>query len=432
METSIVFLIVVVLMFSALFSGVEIAFISADRLFIELQAKKGGSRDQILSKFKNQPEMFIATLLVGNTLVLVFYGLLMAGAMEPTITQWLTPHLKASYVELSVMGIQTIISTIIVLATAEFLPKSLFLINPYKILKVLIYPVMVTYYVLYPFVWVIVRISKFLIESLFGQDYSSGKAVFGLTDLNNYLIDIVSKSEDKDDNVEVDTKMFHNALEFQKVKLRECMIPRTELIAIEASESVEALSKMFVDTGCSKILIYKESIDDIIGYVHHSKLFKKPATIKEVISEIVIAPETMLANNLMILFTQNRKSIALVVDEYGGTAGVVTMEDVIEEIFGEIEDEYDGQDLLDQQIGENEWLLSARHEIYDLNEKYKMRIPEGDYDTLGGFILNINGDIPIMYDRIQHNEFTFIIKAMEGIKIDKVLVSINKMEEKLD
>lgn len=432
MDYSLVFEIFLTLAFSALFSGVEIAFISADRLFIELQAKKGGKRDTILAKFKDKPEMFIANLLVGNTLVLVLYGLLMASAIEPFLTNWFGAIVDPSYVEIFTMLAQTIISTIVVLFTAEFLPKSLFLLNPYKVLKILLYPVLLVYYLLYPFVWIVVKFSKFLIVVVFKQDYSQSKPVFGLTDLNNYLVEIVSRSEDSEDSMELDTEMFNNAIEFQKVKLRDCMIPRTELITLDVSENIESLKQVFISTGCSKVLIYKESIDDIIGYVHHSQLFIKPETIKEVVSDIIIAPETMLANDLMIEFSKKRKGIALVVDEFGGTAGIVTMEDIIEEIFGEIQDEYDDQDLLDQQIGETEWLLSARHEIVSLNEKYDMGIPSGDYDTLGGFILALNGDIPSPYERIKHNEFTIIIKAMNGIKIDKVLLSINKMEEKLD
>lgn len=432
MDYNLVFQIFLTLVFSAIFSGVEIAFISADRLFIELQAKKGGKRDAILARFKDKPEMFIANLLVGNTLVLVLYGLLMASAIEPFLTSWFSELVKPSYVEILTMLAQTIISTILVLFTAEFLPKSLFLLNPYKVLKVLLYPVLLVYYLLYPFVWIVVKLSKILIISVFKQDYSQSKAVFGLTDLNNYLAEIVSRSDDGEDSMEVDTEMFNKAIDFQKVRLRDCMIPRTELITIEVTETIENLKQLFITTGCSKVLVYKESIDDIIGYVHHSMLFIKPETIKEIVSDIIIAPGTVLANDLMLEFSKKRKGIALVVDEFGGTAGVVTMEDIIEEIFGEIEDEYDDDDLLDQQIGETEWLLSARHEVLVLNEKYDMGLPEGDYDTLGGFILSTNGDIPAPYERIKHNEFTIIIKAMNGIRIDKVLLSINKMEEKLD
>ena len=432
MDYTLFFQIAFTLFFSALFSGVEIAFISADRLFIELQAKKGGRRDAILAGLKNKPEMFIANLLVGNTLVLVFYGLLMAKATEPFITEWLITIVDPYYVEILTMLLQTILSTIVVLFTAEFLPKSLFLLDPYKVLKVLLYPILLVYFILYPFVWVVVKLSKFLIVNLLKQEFSQGKTVFGLTDLNNYLTEILKMKDDREDSVELDAQMFNNAIEFQTVRLRDCMVPRTELIIMEVNETIENLKQAFIDTSCSKILIYKDSIDDIIGYVHHSKMFKKPQTIKEVVSQIIIAPETMLANDLMIEFSKQRKGIALVVDEFGGTAGIVTMEDIIEEIFGEIEDEYDELDLLDQQIGEFEWLLSARHEIVSLNEKYGMGIPEGEYDTLGGFILSIHGDIPTIYERIQYNEFTFIIKAMSGIKIDKVLLSINKMEEKLD
>lgn len=424
--------IFIALFFSAMFSGVEIAFITVDRLFVELQSNKGGKRDLILSRFKNKPEMFIATLLVGNTLVLVFYGMLMAHATEPIIANLIRDYVSPKYLEGFVLVLQTISSTIIVLITAEFLPKSLFLINPYKVLKTLLYPTLIAYYILYPFVWTIVKMSKWVIVNVFRQPFSEEASVFGLTDLNNYLTEIVSKNDDKEDNAEVDTQMFKNALEFQKLKVRECMTPRTDIVCIEIDESVELLKKMFVETNFSKIIVYKENIDDIIGYVHHSKLFKKPETIKDAVNEITIVPETMLANDVLLKFIKNRKSIALVVDEYGGTAGLISMEDIMEEIFGDIQDEYDDDELLEEQIGENEWMLSARQEINYINENLKLNIPEGDYDTIGGFILWINGDIPAIYDRIQYNEFTFLIKSMNGIVIDKVVLSINKMTEKLD
>lgn len=436
MSSEIIILLIVSLFFSALFSGVEIAFITIDRLFVELQSNKGGRRDIILAKFKNKPEMFIATMLVGNTLVLVYYGLLMARATEPFISNYIDiyiPNISDNYAELITLITQTILSTLVVLATAEFLPKSLFLISPYKVLKTLIYPTLLVYYILYPFVWLIVKMSQFIIIKVLKQSNPGQTTVYGLTDLNNYLNEMLSKNnDDKEDNIEVDTEMFTNAIAFQKLKVRDCMIPRTEITAIDVSEPIEALHKQFVDTIFSKILVYKDNIDEIIGYVHHSKMFKKPKTIKEVVSNLVIAPETMLINDLMIEFSKERKSIALVVDEYGGTAGVVTMEDIVEEIFGEIQDEYDQEDLLEEKIGEDEWLLSARHEISYLNENLNLSIPEGDYDTLGGFILWISGNIPNQYERIQHHEFTFIIKAMDGVKIDKVLLSVNKMDEKLD
>jgi len=424
--------IIITLVFSALFSGVEIAFISADRMFIELQANKGARRDVILARLKNKPEMFIASLLVGNTLVLVLYGLLMARALEPSLNTWFMQNVPMSYVEISVMLSQTVISTLLVLATAEFLPKSLFLLNPYKILKVLIYPILVAYVILYPVVWVIVKLSRWMIVKVFKQDYADGKSVFGLTDLNNYLNEILTRGETTEDSMEVDTEMLNNAIEFRSVRLRDCMLPRTEIIAIEQKDSVDNLKKQFIETSCSRIIVYKESIDEVVGYVHHSKLFIKPEEIKEVVSDIIFAPETMLASELMIEFSQKRKSIALVVDEFGGTAGIVTVEDIIEEIFGEIEDEYDDIDLHEQQLDDNEWMLSGRHEVQYLNDKYNMGIPDGEYDTLSGFILTINADIPSVYQRIKHNEFSFIIKSMSGVRIDKVLVSINKMEEKLD
>lgn len=432
MDSDLIILISLSLLFSAFFSGLEIAFISSDRLFIELQAKKGGKRDKILARFKNNPEMFIATMLVGNTLILTLYGSYMAELLDSILYDVLVDYIAFAYMDAAKMFLQTIISTIIVLATAEFLPKSLFLIDPYKVLRVLVYPMMIVYYPFYPFVWIIVRLSRFFIVKILKQEYSGENAVFGLTDLNNYLKNIVSKNIVKEENVEVDTEMFTNALEFQTVQLRDCMIPRTEIIAVEVNQSISELKETFVETGYSKILVYSENIDNIIGYVYHSKLFKKPKNIKEIVSKLVIAPETMLANDLMVEFSKKRKSIALIVDEYGGTAGMVTMEDVIEEIFGDIQDEHDDDDLVEQKVSENEWLLSARHEIDYLNEHLEIGVPEGEYDTLGGFILNCHGDIPNVFDKIIVDNFTFVIKSMQSTRIDKVSLLINNTEEKLD
>lgn len=416
MESSIIISIILSLLFSAFFSGMEIAFISTDKLHLELITKKGGLSRSILANLASNRSMVISTVLVGNTLALTIYGVLMAGAMEPWLQQY--------FPDTAVMLVQVVISTLIVLLTAEFLPKSLFMINPDSMLLFFAIPFQVIYYILWVFSAVIVWFSKIILVYVFKGNYSNEKPVFGITDLNNYVTEIVKQLEEETENPELDAKIFNNALEFKKVKVRECMIPRTEIIAVNIEDEIAELQEAFIESGYSKIPVFKESIDNIIGYCHSAKLFKKPKEIKEILSEIIIVPETKLANELLIEFIETRKNIALVVDEFGGTSGIVTMEDVIEMIFGDIQDEYDHEDLIEQQLDDNIYLFSARQEINYLNETYDLKIPEGEYDTLGGFILENLEDIPKENQQVTIDEYHFFIKNMEGLKIDKVQLTI--------
>ncbi|MEP1890892.1 MAG: CNNM domain-containing protein, partial [Cyclobacteriaceae bacterium] len=301
------------LLFSAFFSGMEIAFISADKLHIELMNKRGKLAGKILSVFINRRSHFLATTLVGNNLAIVLYGILMAKVLEP----WLLAYLPASLTgDIFILVSQSILSTIIVLITAEFIPKSLFMINPDFMLTVFAFPMVVIYYGLYPVVFLISSLSTLLIKKVLRFDYSEDKTVFGLTDLNNYikknLLNIQAEEES-----EIDAKILNNAIEFKTVKVRECMIPRTEIIAVDVEDDIESIKDLFVESGHSKIIVYKESIDDVIGYCHSLAMFKKPEDIKEMLTAITIVPESMLANELLIQFITEHKSIALVVDEYG-------------------------------------------------------------------------------------------------------------------
>ncbi len=420
-DTNNLIVIFVTLVFSAFFSGVEIAFISADKLQIELSNKQGEISGKILSRFLNKPSWFISTTLIGNNVALVVYGIFMAFVLEPMISAWLPEFVNS---EVSVFVVQTIMATFIVLFTAEFIPKSLFLINPNKMLSFFAIPIYGIYLLMFPAVLLIVVLSRFMIEKVLRFEYSEDKPVFGLTDLNQYFRRIL-RQQAETANQEIDAKIFTNALEFKTVKVRECLVPRTELVTVDIEDSIEDLRQAFIKSGYSKILVYKESIDDIIGYCNSIELFKKPKKISDILSPIMIVPETVPANELMIQLITERKSIALVVDEFGGTSGIVTIEDIIEEIFGDIQDEHDEEDLLEQKIDFNTFLLSARQEIDYLNEKYGWDLPMGDYDTLGGLILSIVEDIPKENEVINIFPYIFTIISIQDNRIDKVKLTID-------
>ena len=412
-------IVLISLLFSAMFSGIEIAFISSDKLHLELRGKQGKFAGKILARFTKKPSRFIATMLVGNTVALVIYGIFMAAIIEPMLHRSLPETLNnQGFILLT----QTLLATMLVLVTAEFTPKSLFMLNPHRMLRFFALPMQLIYWLMQPVVWAVVTLSKFIIVKVLRLEYSEDKPVFGLTDLNNYLHRLAENATESE--VDIDTRIFNNALEFKTVRIRECMIPRTEIIAVEVDDSIEQLKQAFIDSGHSKILIYKDTIDDIIGYCSSQELFKKPKSIDQILTPIIIVPETLLANELMIQFINERKSLALVVDEFGGTSGIVSIEDIIEEIFGEIQDEHDDEDLVEQRVSEDTYLLSARHEIDYLNDKYAWNIPEGDYDTLGGYILSIHKDLPDMNQIIEIPPFTFTITSILETRIDVVRMTI--------
>ena len=428
-------IVIICLLFSAFFSGMEIAFISSDKLRIELAGKKGALSGRLLSHFLQKPSRFIGTTLVGNNIALVLYGIFMANLLEP----WLVAQLpEAINNDITVLVLQTILATILVLIVAEFTPKSTFLIDPNGLLSIFAIPMTMIYYIMYPIVWIIDKVSQVVIIYVLGFKYREDKPVFGLTDLNNYIKNTLSddllqethKRHTQQANPRIDTKIFSNALEFKTVKVRECMIPRTEVVAVDIEDSIQDLKEAFMQSGHSKIIVYKESIDEVIGYCHSQELFKKPESISQILTPIIIVPETIPANELMIQFITEHKSLALVVDEFGGTAGIVSMEDIIEEIFGDIQDEHDVEDWVEMQLDENNFLISARHEIDYLNEKFNWVIPSGDYDTLGGYILSLTGEIPSTGDVITVLPFTFTIMSMHENRIDNVKVTItNKRQE---
>jgi len=396
-------------------------------LHIEVMSKKGTFPAKVLSVFAANRSHFLATLLVGNNLSIVLYGILMAQILEPWLLSFLPTFLSG---DISILIIQSILSTIIVLITAEFLPKSLFMLNPNTMLTVFAFPMALIYYALYPVIFIIANVSQFLIRNVLRLKYEDNKPVFGLIDLNNYIKQNLLNIE-KEEESEIDAKIFNNAIEFKTIKVRECMIPRTELVALDVDATIEELRGSFVDSGHSKILIYRDNIDDVIGYCHSLALFKKPEGIKEMLTPITIVAETMLANELLVQLISEHKSIALVVDEYGGTSGVVTIEDVIEEIFGEIRDEHDDEYLTEEKIDDFNFILSARHEVDYLNETYEWQLPEGEYDTLGGLILEYNEDIPEENDEVIIDKFLFAIIAIADNRIDRVRLTLLNSEDAL-
>lgn len=411
--------ICIALLFSAFFSGMEIAFVTANKLRIEVDKNKDLLPARLLSGFLRKPGRFIAALLLGNNIALVVYGIYISVLLrEPLLSILPEGSGEGALLLLS----QTIISTLIILFIAEFIPKVLFRINPNKILNIFALPLFLFYILFYPVILLFIGISEFLLRYVFKARITRPEYSFGVIDLDHYLNEsATTEIEDSDDYQEI--QMFQNARDLGNIKLRECMIPRNEIVALSKSESIETLTSLFVESGHSKILIYQDSIDNIIGYSHSYDLFKKPGNIPQITKPVMIVPETMPASKLLNMFMTERKSVALVVDEFGGTAGMLTIEDIIEEIFGEIDDEYDVEDFSETRISDNEFLFSARLEIDYLNQKYKFDLPvSDDYETLAGLILSHHEEIPAVNDEIRVNNFLFVITRATDNRIEEVML----------
>lgn len=413
--------IILAMVFSAFFSGVEMAFVSSNKLYFELKAKQNILSAKIIAHFNQSPSQFIGTMLIGNTLSLVAYGIF----MEEFLHHLILANLPWIANEIIARLIASIVATIIILTTSEFTPKSIFLINPDAILEFLAIPIWIINTLMFPLVWLTVGLSKWFITRVLRLSYSEEKPAFGLTDLNHYLQNLNRKVSTEEEN-DVDTKIFHNALEFKQVKVRDCMIPRTEITAIEIEEGIEGLKKVFIESGHSKVLVYKETLEEVVGYCHSLALFKKPKDIQSILTSIPIVPEAMPANDLMLKFSKERKSLAIVVDEFGSTSGLVSMEDVMEQIFGEIQDEFDDtEDWIEKRLDDHTFILSGRHEIDYLNEKYNWNLPEGDYETLGGMLIHLYEDIPAVNEVITLSAFQFQIMTVTDARIDTVKVIIS-------
>ena len=405
--------ILISLILSAFFSGMEIAFVSSNKLRFELEKKQKSLSSAILDIFFKHPQQFIATMLVGNNITLVVYGLLMA--------ELLSPLLAPLQHQLLITVAQTIIATIIVLVTGEFLPKTIFRVNPNLWLKVFSWILLFFYTLLYPIAIFSTWLSQSLLRMFFkASDDETEDIAFSRIDLS-YLIQESVDGQSSQEEVDTEVKFFQNALDFSKVRLRDCSVPRTEIVALDFDTSVEVLKQTFIETGYSKIPIYKDNIDNIIGYIHSSEMFEHQKNWKNYINQIPIVPENMSAHKLMKLFMQQKKSIAVVVDEHGGTDGIITLEDIFEEIFGEIEDEHDTRIYVAKQLSPTEYLLSGRIEVEQANAEFDLKIPESDeYETIAGFILHHHQHFPKLNEVIHIENFTYKCVKVTNNRIELV------------
>ena len=413
-------LILLTIILSAFFSGMEIAFVSANKLRLELDKQSDPFSSKLLKFLTRNGGQYIATMLVGNNIALVVYGIAFAAVLEPVL-------LHSIQSDLVVLLLQTIISTFVILLFAEFLPKTLFRIFPNTLLNIFSLPLAFFYVVFFPVTRFSMGITNFILRNIFNTEPGNEdkNKVFRRIDLDEFIKENDSPNSEKKEIIETEIKLFKNALDFSKIKLREVMIPRTEIAMMETGASINELRQKFVETGYSRILIFNESIDNIIGYVHSSMLFKNPQTIDPFIKNVLIVPETMPANKLLSTFIQEHRSIAIVVDEFGGTAGMVTSEDILEEIFGEIEDEHDIKDIVETKITDTEFIFSARAEIDMLNEKYFLDLPENEeFETLAGFILFNYESIPKVNSIIKIEKFQFKILKATNTKIELVKLKL--------
>ncbi len=414
-------IIIIATILSAFFSGLEIAFITSNKLRIELESKQGSFAAKILSYFNRNPSYYLGAMLLGNNIALVVFSMY----MDEELNFLLGPYIPSKVV---VLFIATFLSTIIILFAAEYLPKNIFRINPNRSLTIFVIPLTIVYAILYPVVAITINLSEFLLEKVFRLKVKNEDSVFTMVDLDNYLKEGTSKKE-KSEEMDYEIQIFQNALDFSSVKARECMVPRTEIVALEVGQSIDELKLKFLETKLSKILIYSENIDNIIGYVYSKELFKHPKTIKSILLPVSVVPESIAASEVLTIFIQQHKSIMIVVDEFGGTSGMLTMEDVMEEIFGEIDDEHDKENMLEQQLSSDEFVFSARLEIDYVNNKYRLGLPTVDnVETLGGLIMHYHESIPKLDQQIVIENFVFTIADVSSVRVEEVRLKVKKVE----
>ena len=413
----IVYLLITIL-FSAFFSGMEIAFVSVDKLRFEME-KKSGVTSWILSCFFRNSNNFISTMLVGNNIALVIYGILMAQLIEQRLLSGLISN------HFLLVLVQTIISTLIILVTGEFLPKTLFRINPNKILNITALPLFICYVILFPISKLASGIS-YLILRVFGMKINKDATAKAFTKVDlDYFVQSGIDNAESQEELDTEVKIFQNALDFSTIKIRDCIVPRTEIVSVDVTATLEELTNKFVEAGLSKIIVYDGNIDNIIGYIHSSEMFRSPKDWRDNVKEVPVVPETMAAHKLMKLFMQQKKTIAVVVDEFGGTSGIVTLEDLVEEIFGDIEDEHDNTTYVCKEIGDREYVLSGRLEIEKVNETFGLELPESDeYITVGGLILSQYQSFPKQHEIVTVGEYRFKIVKVSATKIELVRLKV--------
>ncbi|MFV8378879.1 hemolysin family protein [Flavobacterium sp. LB3R33] len=419
MEISI---IILCLILSAFFSGMEIAFVSSNKIYLEIEKKQDNFVSKILTKLTEKPTNFIVTMLVGNTIAMVVYGFFMG----ELLLRWFAV-LEYQFSDGLSLVLQILVSTLVILITAEFLPKVFFQIYANSLIKIFAVPAYFFYKFFYFISTFFIGISDFILKKFFKTEGDTIQLYFSRIELGNYITEQMSSVEDNE-MVDSEILMFQNALEFSGVKARDVMSPRTEIIAVDIFDSIENLKELFIETGYSKIVVYQNSLDDIIGYVHSFDLFKKPNNIKEIVISVEFVPETIFIKDAMNLLTKKRKSVAVVLDEYGGTSGIITIEDIVEELFGEIEDEHDSdEELIEKELGDGVFVFSTRFDVEYLNDTYKLDIPESDsYGTLGGFIVDFTKEIPQKGEAITIGSYHFIIEEATNKKIELVKMTVQE------
>lgn len=415
-------IIILCLILSAFFSGMEIAFVSSNKIYLEIEKKQGSFLSKILTKLTEKPSKFIATMLIGNNIALVVYGFFMGDMLM----LWIDT-LGFTLSSLSNLFLQTVMSTLVVLITAEFLPKVFFQIYANSLIKFFAIPAYVFYQLFYFISSFFIWISDFVLKRFFRTEGDQIQLFFSKVELGDYITEQMSTVEDHEE-MDSEIQMFQNALDFSSVKARDIMSPRTEIVAIDLFDSIEELKDLFIETGYSKILVYQNSFDDILGYVHSFDLFKKPKNIKSIIIPVEFVPETIFIKDVMSFLTKKRKSVAVVLDEYGGTSGIITIEDIVEELFGEIEDEHDSdEELIEKELEPGVYLFSTRFDVEYLNQNYKLNIPESDsYGTLGGFIVDHTSDIPQQGDVIVIGDYHFVIEEATNKKLELVKMTLKE------
>ena len=414
------FVIVICLILSAFFSGMEIAFVSSNRIYLEIEKLQGSFTSKVLKSITQNPSRFIACMLLGNNIALVIYGIF---AGDRILQIFFPETILSGEASLVVVFYQTLISTAVILITAEFLPKVFFQLYANLAIKIFAIPVAFFYYIFYPITFLVIQFTDITLKRFFKTDSDQVQLSFSKIELGNYIEEQLESSFDKE-NLDSEIQIFQNALDFSEVKTKEAMVPRAEVVAVDQDTPIEEIRTLFISTGFSKIPVFKETIDQILGYVHVFDMMKNPKTLKNILLPLAFVPETMLINDVLKLLTRQHKSISVVIDEYGGISGIVTVEDIVEELFGEIEDEYDVVDHVEKQLDENTFDFSARLEVDYLNQKYNLSLPESEfYETLGGLVAYNLGQIPNQDEKVELPPYILKIKKVSATKIEQIILS---------